>query len=124
MAGGVHCGVEGQIKVDDFASNHGLVKMKTYKLNLYHVERQTFASNFKMSTSLCIWDLCPNCVCPGSIGCPEESDPNDDDGPWLGRTKVVTDTDTCAAAKAANVKARQGSPICHVADIPKTDPNN
>ena len=68
--GGVHPNLESSVNLDEFASIHGLQIGNTYPLHLFHAERQVTASTFRIETSLCIVDECPE-RCPGF----ERSDP-------------------------------------------------
>jgi fibro-slime domain-containing protein len=56
--GGVHLLVTGNIKLD----NLGLTPGKIYQLDVFHAERHTQHSNFKMTTSMC-FDTCPGGPC-------------------------------------------------------------
>ncbi|UJR81069.1 fibro-slime domain-containing protein [Sandaracinus amylolyticus] len=50
--GGLHFPVEGTIRFDDIAEELGLERGRTYRLDLFHAERQSIGSNFRLETSI------------------------------------------------------------------------
>ena len=50
--GGVHSALTGRIDFDAMASQLGLVVGQTYNFDVFHAERHTRASNFRMETSI------------------------------------------------------------------------
>jgi fibro-slime domain-containing protein len=56
--GGVHKLVKGEIKLDTLNLTAG----RQYKLDVFHAERHTQHSNFKLTTSMC-FDVCPGGPC-------------------------------------------------------------
>eukprot|EP01097_Dermamoeba_algensis_P004631 TRINITY_DN2_c0_g1_i4.p1 TRINITY_DN2_c0_g1~~TRINITY_DN2_c0_g1_i4.p1 ORF type:complete len:354 (-),score=101.82 TRINITY_DN2_c0_g1_i4:100-1161(-) len=70
--GGVHSLSTGQIKLDTL----GLTAGKNYKLDVFHAERHTQHSNFKLTTSMC-FDTCPGGPCkPLEQSCDKKSTGN------------------------------------------------
>ena len=54
--GGLHTPVEGTLDLDASANNLGITKGGTYSLELFHAERHTRASNFRVDTTLVFVD--------------------------------------------------------------------
>lgn len=50
--GGLHTVLTGSISLDQIAKDFGLEKDKTYALDLFHAERHTSASNFRVETTI------------------------------------------------------------------------
>jgi fibro-slime domain-containing protein len=50
--GGVHPAVEGTIDFDDMADELGITLGNTYELHVFHAERHTVESNFRIETSI------------------------------------------------------------------------
>lgn len=50
--GGLHTAVQGSIDFDAEASRLGLVRGQTYRFDVFHAERHTTESNFRMQTSI------------------------------------------------------------------------
>lgn len=50
--GGLHAAVQGSIDFDAEASRLGLVRGQTYRFDVFHAERHTTESNFRMQTSI------------------------------------------------------------------------
>ena len=50
--GGLHEPVEGTIRFDELADRLGLVPGNDYRLDLFHAERQSVGSNFRIETSI------------------------------------------------------------------------
>jgi len=50
--GGVHAKLSGSVKLDEVATQLGLVKGMTYPLDLFHAERHTTESNLQITTSI------------------------------------------------------------------------
>lgn len=50
--GGLHSEQTKTVKLDEIAESHGLVKGQTYPLDVFHAERHTNASNFRIDTSI------------------------------------------------------------------------
>ncbi len=50
--GGLHSKQTGSVKLDEIAGKHGLVKGKTYPLDVFHAERHSEASNFRIDTTI------------------------------------------------------------------------
>jgi len=50
--GGLHPAVAGQIDFDQQASALGITRGQTYRLDVFHAERHTSASNFRIETSI------------------------------------------------------------------------
>jgi len=50
--GGIHGQVSGTLDLDASAATLGLVPGQRYTLKMFHAERQTIASNFKIQTTL------------------------------------------------------------------------
>eukprot|EP01097_Dermamoeba_algensis_P004632 TRINITY_DN2_c0_g1_i5.p1 TRINITY_DN2_c0_g1~~TRINITY_DN2_c0_g1_i5.p1 ORF type:complete len:332 (-),score=96.02 TRINITY_DN2_c0_g1_i5:245-1240(-) len=70
--GGVHKLVKGDIKLDSLNLTAG----KNYKLDVFHAERHTQHSNFKLTTSMC-FDTCPGGPCkPLEQSCDKKSTGN------------------------------------------------
>lgn len=46
--GGIHGSIDGSVDLDV-----GLVEDKLYRLDVFHAERQTQGSNFRIDTSIC-----------------------------------------------------------------------
>ena len=95
----MHCGISGSINLDDIAASHGLTIGGTYPLHLFHAERQTVASQFQMTTSLCIVDECPE-------KCDDQPANTQGIGP------VAPDELTCLAATEKNSHEHTLSPTC------------
>lgn len=55
--GGLHEPVEGTIVFDDIAARLGLVPGSDYRLDLFHAERHSTGSNFRIETSIECFDL-------------------------------------------------------------------
>lgn len=97
--GGVHCGISGSVSLDAIAEDHNLAINGTYPLHLFHVERQSVASQFQVTTSLCIVDPCPE-KCPDHL---ENNGPH----PSFGM-----DPEECAAATQSNIAEHKLTGIC------------
>jgi len=54
--GGLHPALKGTVTLDDSATALGLVKGNTYPLDLFHAERHTTASHFRVQTTLSLVD--------------------------------------------------------------------
>ena len=50
--GGVHAELDDQVALDEIAADFGLVKGQTYPLDVFHAERRTLHSNFRIDTSI------------------------------------------------------------------------
>lgn len=50
--GGLHEAQTGKVSLDEIAGGFGLEKGKTYPLDVFHAERKTTASNFRIDTSI------------------------------------------------------------------------
>lgn len=50
--GGVHTPVEGEILIDELSDELGLALGETYPLDMFHAERRTTESNFRIETTL------------------------------------------------------------------------
>jgi fibro-slime domain-containing protein len=50
--GGLHSSQDGSINFDSMASQLGIEKGKTYKMDIFHAERHTTASHFKIRTNI------------------------------------------------------------------------
>jgi fibro-slime domain-containing protein len=50
--GGLHQALEATVDMDTFAKAHGLVKGKTYSMDIFHAERHTTESNFRIETTI------------------------------------------------------------------------
>jgi fibro-slime domain-containing protein len=58
--GGLHPAVEGEIDFDAQAEDLGLTVGETYAMDVFHAERHTDASNFRIVTSInCFIDIVP-----------------------------------------------------------------
>lgn len=57
--GGLHTAVSGSVKLDEVAAKFGLEKGKTYPLELFHAERRTVASNFRIDTNIAFTNCDP-----------------------------------------------------------------
>ncbi|MBX3251421.1 MAG: fibro-slime domain-containing protein [Myxococcales bacterium] len=55
--GGLHEPVEGTIVFDDVAARLGLVRGSDYRLDLFHAERHSTGSNFRLETSIECFEL-------------------------------------------------------------------
>ncbi|MDD5305959.1 MAG: fibro-slime domain-containing protein [Deltaproteobacteria bacterium] len=55
--GGLHPAVEGTVVLDDIASSFGLVAGNVYDIELFHAERHTVESNFKVTTTIACFDV-------------------------------------------------------------------
>lgn len=54
--GGIHAAMQGQIKLDEFASQAGLAIGNVYSLDLFNAERHPSGSNFTITTSMTFTD--------------------------------------------------------------------
>jgi fibro-slime domain-containing protein len=50
--GGLHGALMESVNMDTFASQHGLVKGETYNMDIFHAERHTVQSNFRIETTI------------------------------------------------------------------------
>jgi len=50
--GGIHSAMQGQVKLDEFASKAGMVVGQTYDFDLFNAERHPSGSNFTITTSM------------------------------------------------------------------------
>jgi len=57
--GGLHPSSHGEVKLDDFAKSHGLVKGTIYPMELFHAERHTDKSDFVVDTTIECFDNPP-----------------------------------------------------------------
>jgi fibro-slime domain-containing protein len=57
--GGLHSVVEGTIDFDAQAAALGIAKGQTYRMDIFHAERHTTASNFKFSTTIACFMVPP-----------------------------------------------------------------
>jgi fibro-slime domain-containing protein len=57
--GGLHSALPGTIDFDSQAAALGIVKGKTYRMDIFHAERHTTASNFKFSTTIACFMVPP-----------------------------------------------------------------
>jgi len=54
--GGIHAAMQGQIKLDEFATQAGLTVGNVYSLDLFNAERHPSGSNFTITTSMTFTD--------------------------------------------------------------------
>lgn len=50
--GGLHSALAGTVDMDGFAAQHGLVKGETYSMDIFHAERHTSESNYRIETTI------------------------------------------------------------------------
>jgi fibro-slime domain-containing protein len=50
--GGLHAPVEGSVRFDEVAANLGITAGNTYDMDIFHAERHTVLSNFRIETSI------------------------------------------------------------------------
>jgi fibro-slime domain-containing protein len=50
--GGLHAPVEGTVRFDDMATSLGITPGNTYDMDIFHAERHTVLSNFRIETSI------------------------------------------------------------------------
>ncbi len=99
--GGIHFGISEALHLDDIAESHGLEIGKHYRMKLFHAERQTQASQFRVSTNMCVMDPCPE-------RCPDYQ-PED---PLATMSPHPVRGARCDAARAANRLERAKEPGC------------
>ena len=92
--GGVHCGIRGSVKVDEFSANvKTLQKGEVYTVSVFHAERQALASNFQLTFSMCVYKYCPG------------DEPEDMSG-----LPVILDGPVCEAQATANEQEKSSGP--------------
>ncbi len=58
--GGLHSQIEGSVDLDAFAEEHGLTEGSVYMMEIFHAERHTNESNFRINTNIeCIVSVPP-----------------------------------------------------------------
>jgi fibro-slime domain-containing protein len=81
--GGVHGEQQESVRLNDIANRVGLVRGNTYAIDIFHAERKTVRSNFKLTTTLVLADDPDGDGVPDAdVVVPEDDDigDNDEDG--------------------------------------------
>ena len=92
--GGVHCGLAGSVDVDTFSANVKTLEIgNVYSVAIFHAERQSLASNFQITFSMCVMKYCPGDE-------PEENT----------RQPQIRNGKVCDLQRQANEKAKNEGP--------------